>query len=198
MLRQLLIGAAAGAAGTAALNIVTNCDMALRGRPASQMPAQLAKDLSERAGISLVSAPSEDPEDNKAKKARAEEIENRSSGLGALMGYATGLGLGVLFGVFRPRLRGLPLPIAAAGLAAAAMTLGDGPALAFGETKLGDWTAESWLADIVPHAIYGLVTAAACDALLGRRRDLRDVGRSLLQSAESGVRAAPNLRRLAA
>ncbi len=35
--RRLLLGAAAGAAGTTALDAVTYLDMALRGRPASSL-----------------------------------------------------------------------------------------------------------------------------------------------------------------
>ena len=47
VLRALAIGAAAGAAGTTALNAVTYLDMALRGRPTSDTPEQTVRRLSE-------------------------------------------------------------------------------------------------------------------------------------------------------
>ncbi len=41
MLRQALMGTAAGAVGTVALNITTYVDMALRARPSSEVPAKI-------------------------------------------------------------------------------------------------------------------------------------------------------------
>jgi hypothetical protein len=43
MLRGVLVGTLAGAAGTVALNIVTYADMAVRGRPASEPPPRSRK-----------------------------------------------------------------------------------------------------------------------------------------------------------
>src|SRR5438067_2422237 len=43
MVRGILVGTLAGAAGTVALNIVTYADIALRGRPASEAPAKVAE-----------------------------------------------------------------------------------------------------------------------------------------------------------
>jgi len=43
-------GAVAGAAGTTALNAVGYADMALRGRPASSVPARVAEQLARRVG----------------------------------------------------------------------------------------------------------------------------------------------------
>jgi hypothetical protein len=43
-------GAVAGAAGTTALNAVGFADMALRGRPASSVPARVAEQLVTRVG----------------------------------------------------------------------------------------------------------------------------------------------------
>ena len=49
----MLRGAAAGAAGTTALNVVTYLDMALRGRPASSTPANTVEKLAERAHLTV-------------------------------------------------------------------------------------------------------------------------------------------------
>ena len=45
MFTRVLIGITAGAAGTVALNIATYLDMAIRGRPSSDIPAQTAEKI---------------------------------------------------------------------------------------------------------------------------------------------------------
>jgi hypothetical protein len=73
VLRELLIGTAAGACGTTALNAVTYGDMPVRGRPASSTPSQVAARLAGEAGIDLF-AEDEAPDGPTA--------QNRQSGLG--------------------------------------------------------------------------------------------------------------------
>jgi len=85
MLGEALLGSAAGAVGTVALNAVTYGDMIVRDRPASSVPSQIAGQLLEKAGIDL-SAESEEQGGPTA--------QNRQSGLGALQGFAVGLGIG--------------------------------------------------------------------------------------------------------
>src|SRR3954468_1758615 len=75
-----LRGAAAGAAGTTALNIVTYLDMALRGRPASTTPDRTVERL---AGTAHLSIPGE-----------GERRASRVEGLGALTGLVAGVGVG--------------------------------------------------------------------------------------------------------
>jgi hypothetical protein len=84
------MGVAAGAVGTVALNVTTYADMALRGRPASSAPAQVAGKLAGKAGIDL--------------SGEHEAAQNRKSWLGALSGYAVGLGVGTAYGLIRPLL----------------------------------------------------------------------------------------------
>lgn len=55
MLREVLIGAAAGAIGTVALNAVTYGDMVVRGRPLSGVPSHVAGQLVER--VAWISPP---------------------------------------------------------------------------------------------------------------------------------------------
>lgn len=152
-LRSLVTGIAAGAVGTAALNMVTYADMATRGRPSSEMPANLVRSVASSAGIAPLAA--DDP-----------AAQNRRSGLGALLGYVNGIGVGVLYGAIRPSLRGkVPLFVAALGAGAAAMALSDVPAAKSGATDPKTWGPEGWAADIVPHVLYGLALALAFDAL---------------------------------
>src|SRR5919197_905845 len=93
MLRNRLLGTAAGAVGTVALNVATYADMAIRGRPSSNVPARMVGVLADKAGIPL-SAGGEGSDD--------EKVQNRQSGLGALFGYMTGLGVGTAYGLLRP------------------------------------------------------------------------------------------------
>jgi len=160
MWRESVRGLAAGAVGTAALNIATNADMAVRGRPSSEMPAQVAGTLAERAGVDLaagVDAP-------KSSEEAQSTATNRRSGLGALLGYATGLGVGAVYGALRPHVRAPGLVLAPA-LGLAAMGLSDAPAITLGKSDPRSWGAEGWLADLLPHLAYGLVTAGAYELI---------------------------------
>jgi hypothetical protein len=151
MLREVLMGTAAGAVGTVALNAATNADMALRGRPSSGVPAEVAGKLAERAGVDLGSGETE---------------QNRKSGLGALSRYVVGLGVGTAYGLVRPYLRGVSKTRAGVVLGLAAMAGSDVPATALGVTDPTTWGLESWVSDVVPHLAYGLVTAIAYDAFV--------------------------------
>ena len=151
----LLLGTIAGAAGTIALDVATYGDMLLRGRPASGVPAKVAGILAAKAGIDLAAGGTE------------EHAESRTSAVGALLGYATGVGLGALYGLLRPRLRGLPQSVAGAALGLTAMAASDLPIAATGASDPRTWGVAGWLSDLIPHLIYGLVTAAVFDAVAG-------------------------------
>jgi len=150
--RSVLAGTAAGAVGTAALNIATYADIAWRGRPASDTPSKLVKNVASEAGIAPLAAD-------------GEAADNRRSGTGALLGYVNGLGVGAVYGALRPALRWVPLPIAAILVGAAVMALSDVPAAKAGATDPATWGIEGWVADIVPHALYGLALTMTFDAL---------------------------------
>lgn len=152
MVRNLLLGIVAGAAGTVALDTATYADMAIRGRPSSGVPAQLAGLLAEKAGIPL-------GDDATAK--------NRKSGVGALFGYATGLGVGVAYSLLQPSLAALPAPLAGLGVGLAAMAASDVPIAVSGVSDPTTWGVSGWAADLGPHLGYGLVTASVYDALTG-------------------------------
>ncbi len=154
MLREIVIGASAGALGTVALNVTSYLDMVLRGRPASTVPARTAERLAERAGIELASE-EQDGED---------KLKNRTQGLGALLGYVVGLGVAG-YGLLRSGLS-LSKPLASLALGTAAMVGSDVPATLLDVTNPKEWGAESWASDIVPHLVYGTVTTVAYDALM--------------------------------
>ncbi len=148
MLREALTGAAAGAVGTVALNAVTYADMAVNGRPASGVPADVAGALAEKVGLDL-SAEGEAPD--------GETAQNRQSGLGALMGYVTGLGIGTACGLLRPHLGDVSKPVVGVGLAA--MAGSDVPATALGATDPTAWPTSSWTTDFGFHLAYDSLTA---------------------------------------
>ncbi len=158
MLREALIGTAAGAIGTVALNATTYADMALRGRAASSVPSEAAGKLAEKVGMDL-SAEGEEQDGPTA--------QNRKSGLGALQGYVVGLGIGAAYGIVRPHLDDVSVPLAGLGLAIAAMAGSDVPAAALGVTDPTTWPASNWAMDLGFHLPYGLATAVAYEALGG-------------------------------
>ena len=149
--RLALLGAAAGAAGTTALNAVTYLDMAARGRPSSSTPEDTVEALSSKAHVPV---PGE-----------GDTRQNRLQGLGPLTGLVAGVGTGAALGLargagWRP----------SAGLGTVAATLGallgsNGPMTVLGVTDPRTWPASSWAADIVPHVAYGAVTAVVLEQL---------------------------------
>jgi hypothetical protein len=148
--KALLAGAAAGAAGTTALNAMTYLDMAVRGRPASSTPEASVDRLVEIAGVDI---PGED-----------EVRQNRLSGLAALTGLMTGVSVGALAGLVTTKLR-LPLPVLSVLIGAAAMVGSNMPMTALGVTDPRTWDTSSWVSDVVPHLAYGAVTAAVLTVL---------------------------------
>lgn len=148
--RSLSRGLIAGAVGTSALNAVTYADMVLRGRGESSTPEQTVERAVDLVGLEI-------PGDDDARQARR-------SGCGALLGIAAGLGAGVALGLMRgagrPRGR-LSTPMMAWVLA---MMAGNVPMTALGVTDPRTWSAQSWAADIVPHAAYALAAAATFEA----------------------------------
>lgn len=153
MLNCVLRGVAAGSVGTVTLNVVTYADMFLRGRPASEVPAQLAGHLAGEAGAKLDFGGDAE-----------EQVYHRQEALGALLGYATGLGIGAIYGGLRPHLGNMSLVTASLGLGLGAMAVSDIP---LAVTRVSDprtWGAAGWVADLVPHLAYGLMTAVTYQA----------------------------------
>src|SRR3954468_12145027 len=124
--RRAVFGAAAGAAGTTALNAVTYLDMTLRGRAASDTPQKTVEQLVDHA-------PADVPGD-------AEERDNRIAGLAPMLGVAAGVGTGVVLAAIRSRWR-----LGAAGSAAGAFGLGmlsgNLPMAALGVSDPRSWSA---------------------------------------------------------
>jgi hypothetical protein len=154
MLKGLLRGAAAGAAGTTALNAVTYLDMAWRGRPSSSTPQQAVEELASRAGQPIPGT--------------GEERENRLDGLGALAGVATGIGVGALAGVLRPVVLRLGPVLGPALLGAAAMAATDASLTRLGLTDPRQWDATAWLSDAAPHLAFGVASYATLRATTRR------------------------------
>jgi hypothetical protein len=151
LVRLLVRGAAAGAAGTTALNAATYLDMALRGRPASSTPSRTVEHLATRLGVSVPGT--------------GDQRSNRVSGLGSLSGLLTGVAFGaVLASVRRAGIAHGPV---VGGLVAAtgAIVGANAPMAAMKITDPRDWSAADWIADLVPHLAYGLVTGWVLDRL---------------------------------
>ena len=150
MTPRLLAGAvrglAAGALGTSALNAITYGDMVIRGRPPSTTPEDTVRKALEAIGVRV-------PGDAQAR-------QSRLSGLGALGGLATGSALGAVLGTLR--VLGLRPNLLAGSLAASvlAMVGANTPLAALRVSDPRQWSAQDWLADVLPHLAYGIVTQA--------------------------------------
>ena len=145
-----LRGAAAGAAGSTALNAVTYLDMAVRGRASSSTPEDTVEKLAEKAHVSI-------PGDEATRR-------NRLQGLGPILGLVGGIGVGVVVGLTRaPGLRSRPLAgtlLTTAGV----LVVANGPMTALGITDPRTWSATDWLSDVLPHLAYGAVVKTTMDA----------------------------------
>jgi hypothetical protein len=142
----ILRGAAAGAAGSTALDVVAYLDMALRGRPASSTPQRTVERLAETAHVSI-------PGDGDRRA-------NRVEGLGALTGLVAGVGVGGMFGLARA------LGFRAGTLLTTGTVLvsTNGPMTVLGVTDPRTWSRTDWISDLVPHLAYALVVGATLDA----------------------------------
>jgi hypothetical protein len=146
MIREILKGTVAGAVGTVALNVTTYADMAIRGRPSSSAPAQMVSTLARLLGLS---SPSQEG------SSQDQTTQNRESGLGALLGY----------GLLRAQRDSVPIPLASIGVGLAAMAASDVPLIALRVSDPKTWGLSGWLADVIPHLIYGLVTVTTYEVL---------------------------------
>ncbi|MEJ2860644.1 hypothetical protein [Actinomycetospora flava] len=146
LLTGLLRGTAAGAAGTTALNVATQADMAWRARPASDTPVETVSALAERADVAI--------------PGRRRERRHRLEGLGGLAGAATGVAVGGVAGALRSAGVRLPAVLGVPVLGAAAMLTSDLPTARLGLTDLRSWSSRDWAADVVPHLAYGAATHA--------------------------------------
>jgi len=152
LLRGLLVGAAAGAAGTTALNAASYLDMLLRARPASSTPETSVERLAETLDVDI-------PGD-------ADQRANRVQALGPMLGIATGLGVGALVGVARAV--GIRSGAVTGTLLTTAVVLvaSNAPMTVLKVTDPRTWSATDWVSDVLPHLAYGVVThwtAAAAD-----------------------------------
>jgi hypothetical protein len=143
-------GAAAGAAGTTALNAVTYLDMTLRGRGSSSTPEQTVEALAQKAHVPI-------PGDE-------EHRQNRIQGLGPMTGLVAGIGVGVLTGLARASgFRSQPL-VGTLLTTLGVLVASNGPMTALGITDPRTWSATDWISDVVPHLAYGAVLKTTMDA----------------------------------
>lgn len=145
-----LRGAAAGAAGSTALNAVTYLDMVVRGRGTSSTPEQTVEKLAEKAHVQI-------PGDDETRS-------NRVQGLGPITGLVAGVGVGVVVGLVRAAgYRSQPLVgtlLTTLGVLVAA----NGPMTVLGITDPRTWSATDWASDVVPHLAYAAVVKTTMDA----------------------------------
>ncbi|MYS23772.1 hypothetical protein GA0115240_156332 [Streptomyces sp. DvalAA-14] len=142
--RGMLYGAAAGAAGTTALDSVTYLDMTFRGRPPSSTPEATVERLADDLNVAV-------PGDE-AKR------QNRVAGLGPLTGIAAGVAMGAVLGVARAAGWRPPVAVSYTAAAVGALIGTNGPMTVLKVTDPRTWAPTDWVADIVPHLAYAAVT----------------------------------------
>ncbi|BAX92643.1 hypothetical protein [Mycobacterium shigaense] len=151
----LLSGAVAGAAGTTTLNVITYLDIAVRGRPTSGTPERTVAAMARLVGVTV--------------PGNGDVLANRISGLGALTGYAAGIGMGVLLGLAYA-LGWRPGRLVATLVASAVALIGtNGPMTVLGVTDPTTWTPVDWISDLIPHLGYGIVTALVLHYVCSQR-----------------------------
>lgn len=154
MLKRLMQGAVAGAAGTTALNAVTYADMAMRARPSSSTPEQVVEELAKRSGHPVPGS--------------GAERQNRLQGLGALSGLMTGVLVGALAGQLRFVVLRLGPVLGPAILGGSAMLATDLTMAKLDITDPSSWDAGSWASDAVPHLAFGVVAYSTLAAMSSR------------------------------
>ena len=178
-------GLVAGAVGTTVINAVTWLDMAIRGRPASELPRRTVEAGLDAFGVDV-------PGDTDQRR-------NREDAFGALSGIGAGLGVGVAASTGRALGLRLPGPLGAVVTGLGAMAMTDLSAQSLGTTDIGSWDAGDWAADLVPHLAYGFATTAVLRGMErrepGAKADLKrpSVGllcRSLMLGIASGGRSS--------
>lgn len=157
-MHDTLIGAVAGAAGTAILDATTYADMAIRGRPPSKVPEETVRRLLRLAGADRLGLPPDEADSS---------TRHRQRGMGALSGYGVGIGIATVYGILRARGLKVPWPVAALVLGIGTMATTDTVATLLSVENPKRRDVAAWLADVIPHLVYGSVTAAAVEALAG-------------------------------
>ena len=154
-MNTLLLGAAASAVGTVALDATSYTDMLMRGRGASALTQTVGQKIAAKVGIeALASAEPDEP------------TKNRQTAFGSLLGPLSGIGVGMVYGAIRPAVRGrIPLLLGGLLVGAASMALTDVTATVLEATDPKKWDLSGWLSDIIPHAVFGIATALVFEAL---------------------------------
>jgi uncharacterized membrane protein len=178
-------GLVAGAVGTTVINAVTWLDMAIRGRPASELPRRTVEASLDALGVDL--------------PGNAHQRRNREEAFGALSGIGAGLGVGVAASTGRALGLRLPGPLGAVVTGLGAMAMTDLSAQSLGTTDIGSWSAADWAADLVPHLTYGFATTAVLRGMERREPGAKAVlkrpsfgllCRSLMLGVASGGRSS--------
>ena len=145
----MLRGAAAGAAGTTALNAVTTWTWPC----ADAAPADARQTVEKLAGKAHVAIPGD-----------GTTRENRTQGLGALTGLVAGIGFGVLVGLARASGYRSSKPVGVALTTLGVLVAANGPMTVLGVTDPRTWSRTDWISDLVPHLAYGAVVKTTMDA----------------------------------
>lgn len=165
MANRIVAGAIAGAAGVLALNVTSQLDMLVRGRPASDLPTRVASKLADEIGLPLDFDDDTEPEGSAGEAGGGQLLANRQQALGGLLGATRGVTIGVLYGLARLIVPRPPAWLSGAALGSLAMAAAEYPQARLGATEPRDWSATDWIVDVLPHMVYGVATALTFEAV---------------------------------
>lgn len=161
MSNRIVAGLVAGAAGTLAMQLAGHLDALIRGEAPSRSAAEIGGRLADEIGLPLdYDVDADDTSSDGGSETLDKRIQRRQEALGTLVEIGNGLTIGLLYGVARVVLPKAPSWLAGGALGALSMAAADYPAARLGVTDPERWRGTDWLADVVPHMVYGVVTAA--------------------------------------
>jgi hypothetical protein len=148
-----------------ALTAAASVDALVRGEAPRWLPGEVGHKMADELGLPLdydldsaqaVAAESPDV---------ADRIGRREEALGTLLSVANRLAIGLAYGLVRKILPKPPWWLAGGALGGVSMVAGDYSAIWTEDDAKPRRSRTDWLADVMPHAVYGTVTAVTFEAI---------------------------------
>jgi hypothetical protein len=161
---RIVAGLVAGACGSVALTAAASIDALIRGEAPRWLPGEVGHKMADELGLPLdydldaAESVAADPVDV------TERISRREEALGTLLSLANRLAIGLAYGLVRKILPRPPSWLAGGVLGGVSMVAGDYSAIWTDEDSKPRRSRSDWLADVMPHAVYGVVTAVTFEA----------------------------------
>jgi hypothetical protein len=162
---RIVAGLVAGACGSVALTAAASLDALVRGEAPRWLPGEVGHKMADELGLpldyDLESAP--DAGGGTGRDV-SDRIGRREEALGTLLSVANRLAIGLAYGLLRKVLPRPPWWLAGGVLGGVSMVAGDYSAIWTDDDTRPRRSTTDWLADVMPHAVFGVVTAVTFEA----------------------------------